>query len=155
MRYAIALFLTSCVQWPQDGWKQIKTPCGLTIYQRVDSLLLEEDIVEMERRLVQFVSPFEGDACPRLNNHFAHELDGDMTELEPDLYVAGWAECWNKKLFYHRGSESWREPWNTALWHEMLHIIQGCYIKETPPDDASHPYWTERRYWDFPLEFRP
>jgi hypothetical protein len=76
-----------------------------------------------------------------------------MTELEPDYYVAGWTECWNRRFFYHRGKDdpTYRpKPWNTALWHEMVHAVQGCPVADTPPDDVQHPYWTERNYWNLP-----
>ncbi len=153
MRLAALCLLCSCAPWPPAGWRSWQTDCGMTLFQREGTWLEEADIRELEWRLTSALAVHEGDACAKLRGYVGHEQDGRMTELQPDYYVAGWTECWNRRFFYHRGKDdpSYRpKPWNTALWHEMVHAVQGCPFESTPEDDAQHPYWTPRGYYTLP-----
>jgi hypothetical protein len=145
--------ILGCAQWPADGWRIWVTDCGVSIIQRTDTWLNEEDIRDLEWRLTSALSQYEGDACAKLKGYRAFEQDGNMTELNPNYYVAGWTECWNARFFYHRGSiaDSHRlKPWNTAFWHEMIHAVQNCPDMSTAEDDSAHPYWTPRGYYNLP-----
>lgn len=152
MRAALVLVLAGCATWPPSGWAMCVTPCGMRVMQRQGTWLACEDIIEMELRLRWALRESEPEACARWGRYSAFERDGRATEYVPGKLGAGWTECWNAQLFYHRGpdSESWRKPWNTALWHEMVHAAQNCEQGNTPPDDADHPKWTALDYWNLP-----
>lgn len=128
------------------------TSCGVAVASADDVRWPCEEFDSIEQAALDDGALPRG-ACETWRGITAWPLPGDTTQWHlPDggtFDVAGWAECFERRVIFHEGDE-WRRLWNTAYVHELTHIAQGCSAP-LPVDDGAdvlHANWFRAGLFD-------
>lgn len=141
---AAALVLISCGA-PIDP-PRCTTKCGLSYQGRVQTKESDyncADIQGVEDRTVAAISPQYPNACQALRNW---DLWNHADPTWTDYYqrsVGGLTSCRNFQSEIGLAESIDK----TALAHELVHMVQGCYGGVAPFDpgmDAAHGDWVRR-----------